>query len=263
MVGRLVHPQGAALLAQTVPAPEVIGAVAGVEVPGEVDARDLADLAREQGLLDLLVLGRVAVVEGHADLAPRSLLRVEHGLALDLVDGHRLLGDDVDPAVERLHDAVAVKGVDGGDAEKVGLGRGQHLVEAGEGRAGDPDRLLGRLHPKAVDVAKAHELEDVGIARDEGPPPHADAADARAHDGVAPPGPRGLRQARARQKRRRRRPPRRRHELAPRHAFFACHARLSPIPRPEPILTEAPRCEHRAPAAFWVPHRAAGVASAR
>ena len=77
---RLVDPERSALLAQPVPAAEVVGAVAGVEIPGEVDRRDAADLARHDQFLDLLVLGRVAVVERHDDRLAGGSLGVEHRL---------------------------------------------------------------------------------------------------------------------------------------------------------------------------------------
>jgi hypothetical protein len=56
VMGGLVDPERAAPLAQPVPAAEVVGAVLGVEIPGEVHGGDPPDRAREQYLLDLLVL---------------------------------------------------------------------------------------------------------------------------------------------------------------------------------------------------------------
>ena len=233
VVGGLVHPQRAALLAQAVPAAEVIGPVGCVEVPREVDGGDGADLAGAEDLLDLLVLGRVAVVEGHDDLPVVPLLRVEHGLALRLVRDHRLLGHDVDAAVESLHDAVHVVGVDRGHAQQVGLRLVQHLLEAREGRTGNADLLPGRFHPQGIDVGEADELEDVPVALYEGPPPHPHAPHARAHDGVAAAG-RGGRARLARDQGRHGRPSRHRDELPPSDAVLRRHGHLRG-PAAEPL----------------------------
>ena len=79
-----------------------------VEVPGEVDGVDAADLARHQQFLENAVLRRVPVIERDDDLLLVARFRVEHCLALLLVDDHRLFGHHVHAAVERLHDVLAV-----------------------------------------------------------------------------------------------------------------------------------------------------------
>ena len=129
VVRRLVHQEAAAARLEAVPAPEVVGAVVHVEVPVEIDRQHAADLAVEQQLLDLLVLRRIAQVERHDDLAPVPLFRIEHRLTLRLVDHHRLFGDHVDPAIERVHDVAAVEGIDGRDDDHVRRDAVAHLVE--------------------------------------------------------------------------------------------------------------------------------------
>ena len=184
-MGGLVYPQRAALLAQAVPAPEVVGAVAGVEVPREVHRGDRADLAREQDLLDLAVLGRVAVVEGDPDLASRALLGVQQGAHLLLVYRHGLLGQHVDATLQGFHDAGHVGGVHRGHHQQVGPCLVQHLVEVREGWALYAQGLLRHLDAEGIHVAQAHELQQVRVAGHQGLAPHAYASHARAHYGVA------------------------------------------------------------------------------
>ena len=182
----LVDPERAALRAVGMPAAEVVRAVRGVEVPREIDGRDLADLARHEEFLDLLVLGRVAVVERDHDLLAGALLGVEHRLALLLVDDHRLLGHDVDAAVQRLDQILAVIAVNRRDHQQVRLRLVHHLVEVRERRARDADRFLRGFEADRVDVGQPDELDAVGIAAGNRRTPHADAADTGADDGVAP-----------------------------------------------------------------------------
>ena len=185
VMARLVDPQRAALRLQPVPAAEVVGAVADVEIPVEVDRADRAELVRREDLLDLDVLRREPIVEADGDLALVALLGFEDRLALLLVDHHRLFGDDVDAAVERADDVFAVEGVDGGNRQEIRLHRVDHLVEVGEGRTVDAEALLRDLDALRVDVAEADELEHVRIAFLQVAAPHAEAADARADDRVA------------------------------------------------------------------------------
>jgi hypothetical protein len=186
VVRRLVHPQGSALGPVAMPAAEIVGAVRRVEVPRKIDGRDLPDLARHQDFLDLLVLRRVAIVEGDDHLLAGALLGVEHRLALLLVDHHRLLGHDVDAAAERLDDVIAVEAVDGGDHQEVRLRLVHHLVEVRERRTRDTDRLFRRLEADRVDVGQTDEFHAVGITPRNRRSPHADPADPGSDDGVAP-----------------------------------------------------------------------------
>src|SRR5688500_9383463 len=96
---RLVDPKGAAFFTQTMPATEVVGAVARVQIPREIDRRDATDLTREDQFLDLLVLRRGAIVEGDDNRLTRFAFRVQHHLTLLLVDHHWFFGDDVDAAL--------------------------------------------------------------------------------------------------------------------------------------------------------------------
>ena len=186
MMRGLVDPQRTALRAQPVPAPEIVGAVAGVEVPREVHRRHLADGARHQQFLDPLMLRRVAVIEGHDDVAAALAFGIQHGLALLLVDRHRLFGHDVEPALEAAHDVFAVVAVDGRDHQQVRLGFRQHLVEVREGRAGDAHLLLRDFSAQRVDVAQPDELDDVAVLLRDRAAPHPDRAHAGADNGVAP-----------------------------------------------------------------------------
>ena len=102
-----------------VPATEVVGAVHGIEVPVEVDRGDLADPPRGQQLADLPRGRREAVVERHVDPPPGPRLGVEDAPAVLGRRRHRLLGDDVDARLERLHDDVGMGVVAGADDERV------------------------------------------------------------------------------------------------------------------------------------------------
>ena len=66
----LVHQQAAGVVLVAVPAAEVVGAVARVEQPLEVDRADLADRAGAQQGVQLAVDRVVAVVEADGDRPP-------------------------------------------------------------------------------------------------------------------------------------------------------------------------------------------------
>src|SRR5882672_2703462 len=172
VVRRLVHQEAAAARLEAVPTPEVVGAVIHVEVPAEIDRNHAADLAAEQQLLDLLVLRRIPQVECHDDLSTVPLFRVEHGLTLRLVDHHGLLGDHVDPAIERVHDIAAVEGVDGRDDDHIRLDAVAHLVEARERGTLDAHDRLRRADTLRIDVAQPRELDDITVALNEIAAPH-------------------------------------------------------------------------------------------
>ena len=172
MVRRLVDEQPARVALVAVPAAEVVRAVAGVEQPLEVHGGDLADDPLFEQALDLGVARGVAVVEGHAVVPARRLLGVDDLLALSGVDGHRLFADDV---AAEFHGAAAVDvvgAVHAGDYHHVGLGDGDHLIEAvaREGRhvgvalAVDFEELaVVVLHAPRIDVADADELRAVAV----------------------------------------------------------------------------------------------------
>jgi hypothetical protein len=101
------------------PAPEVVGAVGGVEEPVKVHGDDPADRAREQELLHLHAWRRVAVVEGDRDAAPARALGVQDALAALRVDGHGLLGDHVAAELECLTHVLSVPAVGAGDDDGV------------------------------------------------------------------------------------------------------------------------------------------------
>src|SRR5204863_484036 len=69
VVARLVDHQPAGVALVAVPAAEVVGAVAGVEEPLEVDGEDAADRAGLEQLLDSAVARGVAEVEGDGEPA--------------------------------------------------------------------------------------------------------------------------------------------------------------------------------------------------
>ena len=164
VVGRLVHHQAARIGLVGVPAAEVIGAVDGVEQPGEVDRDDVADLARHQELLDLGARRGIAVVEGDTDLAAGALDGVDDTLCLVGGGRHRLFGDDVAAGFEGAHDVVVVSGVGRGDDHILRPGFADHAVEVRRGVAarlagsGLGDELHGARQASGILVADAHDF---------------------------------------------------------------------------------------------------------
>ncbi len=108
MMRGFVAEQGAALVAQAVPAPEVGRAVVGVQVPVEVDRRQAADLLFEQMLLEARKNNAVAVIQCHDQLTLRLFGGVEDGLAFRLVCRHRFLRDDIEPGAQAPDDKLVV-----------------------------------------------------------------------------------------------------------------------------------------------------------
>jgi hypothetical protein len=150
------------------PAPEVVGAVGGVEEPVEVHGDDAADRPREQELLHLHARWRVAVVEGDGDPAPTRALGVEDALAALRVDRHGLLGDHVAAELECLTDVLGVPPVGAGDDDGVRstlldhprialcvVAQNVELALAGE--------LDAVVESARVAVAHAHQLAAVGV----------------------------------------------------------------------------------------------------
>jgi hypothetical protein len=166
------------------PAPEVVGAMPRIEIPGEIGRRHLADGARHQDLFDSAVLRRIAVVERDDDRAAGLLFRVENGLALRLVDAERLFGHHVDAALQALDDVFAVIAVHRRDHQEIRLGLIHHLVEIAEGRTRDADQPLRGFGAQRVDVAQPDEFGDVAVLLRDRTSPHAGAAIAGADNRV-------------------------------------------------------------------------------
>ena len=153
---RLVHEEAAGIAAVGMPAAEVVGAVAGIEIPVEVGRAHLADPARRQQLADLPRGRREAVVEGDVDPPPGARLGREDAPAVRGGRRHRLLGDDVDPGLERLDDDVGMGVVAGADDQRV---RPRLPPASRRGRSRPPAPSapsVSRDHrqPRRVDVAE-------------------------------------------------------------------------------------------------------------
>src|SRR5699024_9438104 len=136
VVGGLVHgePAGAVLL--PVPAAEVVRTVHRVQAPLEVYGGHRADRALGDQPAHRGVPRRVAVVARHGQRAGGLLGGAHDALQAGHVDGHRLLGDHVQPAVQPGDDVVGVRGVLAGDDQHVRSGTGEHLLELLGGEVG-------------------------------------------------------------------------------------------------------------------------------
>src|SRR5690606_9650137 len=110
----------------TVPAPEVVRAVADVQQPFEVDRADLAHHALGEQLPDPLMDRVVTVVERYRDVPAGACHGVQDLPAAGDVDGHRLLGDHVAARLQRGHDVLRMGAVDSGDQEGVDPLCGEH-----------------------------------------------------------------------------------------------------------------------------------------
>ena len=173
VVARLVDQQAAGVALLAVPAAEVVGAVLGVEHPGEVDRGDLPDEAVLDDLAQRAVAGRVPVVEGQHDLATRALDGVLDGGCARRVDRQRLLDDHVGTRLERPHDERRVLVVARADDDPIDLLGRDHLFEL-VGRPGGRRRQSAFLHavdverrPHGVGLADRDEHRPVGVrARD-------------------------------------------------------------------------------------------------
>jgi hypothetical protein len=170
VVGGLVHEQPAGHRLLAVPPAEVVGPVAGVERPGEVDQVRGADRAAGHELAEPGVGRRVPVVEGDREAAPGPLNRRQDLRHLGLVGGHRFFRDHVAAVLHGRHDVTVMVGVHGGDNDHVGT---LPADEAGEvagrvGRhrwpavpAGQPAVVVG--HPDRAGVAQGDEIAVPGV----------------------------------------------------------------------------------------------------
>src|SRR5690606_24133975 len=111
VVGRLVYQQTTGVALVTVPAPEVVRAVADVQQPFEVDRADLAHHALGEQLPDPLMDRVVTVVERYRDVPAGACHGVQDLPAAGDVDGHRLLGDHVAARLQRGHDVLRMGAV--------------------------------------------------------------------------------------------------------------------------------------------------------
>ena len=186
MMRRLVHEKAAGTGEQRVPAAKVIGPMLHIEIPVEVDRRDLADHTREDRLLDLLCRRRVAVVEADIDAPAGPRFGREDAAAVFGGRRHRLFGDHVDAGFERLDDDIGVRVVARADDERIGPSRPQHFCRIGESRRGNPDGFAGALQAQRILVRQADQLDQLTEALQELLAPGAGAAMAGPHQGHAP-----------------------------------------------------------------------------
>ena len=162
----LVDEQPARVRLLPVPAPEVVGAVHGVERPLEVHRGHGADLAVGDDLPQRGVARAVAVVERRDDLAPGvgdRLADAPHALG---VDRERLLDDHVGAGVQRTHHEVGVREVGGGHDHPVESLVADHALEL-VGRVASRRRMprgddlaLVDVEPAGVGVAPGDEPGD-------------------------------------------------------------------------------------------------------
>ena len=164
MVRGFVHEQAAGLVLFAVPAAEVVGAVARIQHPGEVDVARAANSA----LHDQMAHGGrergVAVVECDAQRAAGLLDRVEDLAGLGVVGRHRLLGDGIAAQFHGAADVLVMRSVHRGDDDDVRPGLGDHAVEVagvvgGQSlRAALPDLTVVPVHARLAQVAERDQL---------------------------------------------------------------------------------------------------------
>src|SRR5260221_1140913 len=176
MMRRLVDEEAGGIFHLGMPAAEIIGAVAGIEIPVEIDRGDLADDAGAQQLLDPHGGRRIAVVERDVDATAGARLGIEDAAALLDRGRHRLFGDDVGAGLERRDDIVVVIAVARADDDEGGTGLAQHRGEIGIDRGGDADRIAHALGAQAIGIAKPDQLDPAAIAGDQPLAPHVEAA---------------------------------------------------------------------------------------
>src|SRR5262249_37399688 len=87
-------------------------------------------------------------------------------------------------AIERFDDVFAVKPVDRGDGEQVGLCLFAHLVKGGERWTIDANAASRREGALRVDVVEADEFDRIGVRLGHALSPHARTAMAGADDRV-------------------------------------------------------------------------------
>ena len=159
VVAGLVHQQAAGVVLVPVPAAEVVGPVAQVEQPFEVDRADLSDNAGAQQGVQLAVDRVVAVVEADGDPTAGALLGGVDAAAALKVGGHRFFRDDVAARVQGGHDVVGVQPVHGAHDHLVDRLSVEHPGEVVGVVGGDRvvsclrDDFVMHGHPGAVGVA--------------------------------------------------------------------------------------------------------------
>ena len=194
VVRRQVHQQPAAVAFVAVPAPEVVGAVPGIEQPLEVHGRDLPhrplgdDSAHRGGER------RIAVVVGDPHRTSGPFDGVDDRLQPVLVDRQRFFADDVAAPVQRTDDIAIMGSIDRADDQGVRTLLGEHRLEpvgcvqgrlAGAGIA--PHHAVGVLHASAVEVTERHHLCPVAEVAGQRLIEET-AASARSNERIAPSG---------------------------------------------------------------------------
>ena len=164
VVGGLVDQQGAGVLADGVPAAEVLSAVDGIQQPLQVHGEHIADHAGGDQLLDADVEGHEAAVEGHGDLVAGALLGFDDAGGHFGSGGQRLLGDDVAAKLQGLDDVALVSVVAGGDDDHIGLLLFEHLVKVGvDGHFLAAQVLSDELSAGTVGVADGQQIGTIGV----------------------------------------------------------------------------------------------------
>ncbi len=179
----LMHEEAAAVDHAPVPPAKVVGAVIGIQVPVEVHRPHLSDRFCDQQALDLGEDRCVAVVEGHAHVAPRSALHIEDLAAPHVVDRHRFLGDDVAAGEQRPDDEPIVSRILRRDDHGLRPGPLEHGVE----RVEDVESAQMSRHgcgPDRVDVMDADDLSHVRIPGQRGLQVHLGPTTPGPHQGV-------------------------------------------------------------------------------
>src|SRR5690349_7235060 len=95
MMCRFMHPECTTFFFQPMPASEVIGTVAGIEVPMKIYRREITDHTAPKQLIHFSTVRRIAIVKRNRYFLSGLLFSLQNGFTLLLIRRHRFFRDDI------------------------------------------------------------------------------------------------------------------------------------------------------------------------
>ena len=184
-MGGFVHEQAAAIGFFTMPTPEIIRAVAGIQQPTEIDQQRTPDYTSLQQLSEARIGGRITIIEGNPQRFATAPQRCEDSLQAVQRGGQRFFADDITAGFQRRDNVMMMPGINCSHDDGVGLPIRQHTREV----VGMISRHSGRqlravpVHARLTEVTERDQLRLLRILADDSVDEHTRAR-TRADDGI-------------------------------------------------------------------------------